>query len=750
MKTTKTGSGTIATGHTEAESQAVVKAPARIASSQADRIERSKSRKARHEADKPQFSRSGENAGSLSGLKHLWETAKNSEARAVLQSAAKSASALDTSSLVAVRLAPRALAPRGDTEGIIERIERIDRESGETRVTVVFRPNKKGLRAVELDNLADLEGVPNGAPVVMKPSGKLVAAIDVSRTLTLANMIGVVKKQGDKLVLVARNGLSPIQRLPLDDADASLVGKTVMVDVFSPMSSSRHGGVREVLDASDPLKVRYGELAVESGIASTFPKDVLAQVQEITRTATFEPGAGVVDLRGKLFLATDNPAIETDGVSKDRDQAFHIEAREGGGHVYYYAIADKRHLIARDSPLDRYATEKMLTMYLPGFDYPVLPRELSEDLLSLNAGAPRAAIVMQIAVDANGNVLDEESKTYRAIMQSSWDGCYKDQQAYYDGKDVPALDAAQKQQLDLAWGLYQDFAKAALARGEIEDQNDGNIPAQRVTKELSVNANGFIGRALTTAGAAGLNRYHAQPKQEKTDAFAQKSQALAKVVGRPELAWYPPKESISEYLARIDKDDPCAPALGAWAMRTNERAVVSVDMHGHHGLGLKEYTWGTAPMRRNVDMYNLEQLAGVYARRVDPALVQPYTEEELTKLADRHNIVEDTMRYVERNVGEVQTAAALAPFVGKTVTGSVFDVAPGGVTFACADPKVRLFVPAKILGDAAGERLELAESGVELASQSGKVRYRVGDGGITLRIRDVDVEAGRVAVERAS
>lgn len=744
MKTMKTGSDAAVVSHEHHASldAAATKTKARHSGPALDQIEtknapHGRGRKVDHHE---------QNVGrALSDLKQLLEAAKNSPAREILDNAAYAARLEQSGSLLTVRLDSRAQPPKSEASGIIERMERVDHESGKSRTVVVFRPNKKGLRAVELADSSALDGIPNGAPVVMKPSGKVVATLDISRTLMLANMIGVVKKEGDKLVLVARNTLSPIQRLSLEDTDVSLVGKTVMVDVFSPMSSSRHGVVRDVMDATDPLKVRYAELAVESGIQATFPKDVLAQVEEIKRTATFEPKAGVVDLRDKVFLATDNPALETDGVSKDRDQAFHVEERPGGGHVYYYAIADKRHLIARDSPLDRYAAEKMLTMYLPGFDFPVLPRELSEDLLSLNANVPRAAVVHQIAVDAAGNVIEGESTYYRAIIKNTWDGCYKDQQAYYDGKPVPFLSTEQKAQLDLVKALWQDLEKAALERGQVKDRTTGQLPAQDVTEKLSITANAVLGATLAAAGVPGLNRHHAIPKQEKLNAFADVSRALADATGRPELAWHFKDQNLGAYLNALDTKDSCAPGLGFLAMRTNERATVSVAERGHYGLGLKEYAWSTAPMRRAVDMSNLEQVVAVVARRSNPSVEIPYTEEELAKLAERHNIVEDTMRYVERKVANVQDAAALAPFVGKTISATVLGVAPGGITFVSDDPKVRVFVPARALTDALGERVELSKSAIEMVSMSGGARYRIGDAGIPLKINSVDVEAGEVS-----
>jgi exoribonuclease-2 len=99
-----------------------------------------------------------------------------------------------------------------------------------------------------------------------------------------------------------------------------------------------------------------------------------------------------------------------------------------------------------------------------------------------------------------------------------------------------------------------------------------------------------------------------------------------------------------------------------------ERAGESHD--GHFGLAVQDYTHSTAPNRRFADLITQRQ---VKAAIVDSA--PPYSDEELTALAERCTQKENDARHVERQTRKQAAALLLSDRIGEP-----FDAIVTGVT----------------------------------------------------------------------
>lgn len=118
-------------------------------------------------------------------------------------------------------------------------------------------------------------------------------------------------------------------------------------------------------------------------------------------TEMLDEGLERQDLTALNFVTIDSASTE------DMDDALYAEELADGRLQLTVAIADPTAWIAEGSKLDNTAKIRAFTNYLPGFNIPMLPRELSDDLCSLRAGEVRPALACRMIIAADGTIDDD-------------------------------------------------------------------------------------------------------------------------------------------------------------------------------------------------------------------------------------------------------------------------------------------------------------------------------------------------------
>lgn len=117
------------------------------------------------------------------------------------------------------------------------------------------------------------------------------------------------------------------------------------------------------------------------------------------------------DLTNLDFITIDNSH------TKDIDDALFINQTSDEGFSLIVAIADPTAYIKNDSKLDLIAYQRSFTNYLPGFNIPMLPRVLSEDICSLNPNVRRPVLACHINILKDGNI-SNTTKFFLAWIKS--------------------------------------------------------------------------------------------------------------------------------------------------------------------------------------------------------------------------------------------------------------------------------------------------------------------------------------------
>ena len=159
------------------------------------------------------------------------------------------------------------------------------------------------------------------------------------------------------------------------------------------------GAVIEILGPMDDPATDVTSIIRAYGIEQEFPKSVMKEAQSVPQEISEQPGGKRVDFRNLLTVTIDGED------ARDLDDAITLSKKD---EKYYLGvhIADVAHYVKEDSPLDKEALERATSVYLADRVIPMLPRELSNGICSLNAGTDRLAMSCMMTFDVNGNVLD--------------------------------------------------------------------------------------------------------------------------------------------------------------------------------------------------------------------------------------------------------------------------------------------------------------------------------------------------------
>ena len=433
---------------------------------------------------------------------------------------------------------------------------------------------------------------------------------------------------------------------------------------------------------------------IERGLLPDFSPAVLAETNAITE-AVSERDPSIRDLRGLLWASIDNDD------SRDLDQLSVAEPQAGGAVKILVAIADVDATVKADSATDGHARTNTTSVYTAAGVFPMLPEKLSTDLTSLGEDQERLAIVMEMAVGAEGRV--EGSDVYRAVVRNRAKLAYDSVAAWLDGTGpappqlgaVPGLDGQlriQDRAAQAMKGLRHERGALSLEALETRAVFDGDVladlrPAEKnrakeLIEDLMIAANGAAARYLEQKGVPSLRRVLRSPDRWE------RIVKLAADLGE-QLPPAPSARSLEEFLHKRRQADPERfPDVSLSVVKLLGSGAYVVELpgqraDGHFGLAVNDYTHSTAPNRRYPDLATQRLLKTAMAGR--PC---PYSPEELTALARHCTEQEDDAAKVERQVRKSAAAMLLASRIGERFDAIVTGASEKGTWVRIQKPAV--------------------------------------------------------------
>ena len=206
----------------------------------------------------------------------------------------------------------------------------------------------------------------------------------------------------------------------------------VKITKYPEKGRKAEGEIIEVIGNINQAGVDMMSIIKEYKLPARFPEDVVEEAKSFGDKIDISDIKNRVDLREKIVFTIDGED------AKDLDDAIMIEKTADGEHyILDVHIADVSHYVRDRSKLDREARIRGTSVYMLDRVIPMLPRELSNGLCSLNAGEDRYTLSVQMEIDKEGNVV--ASDMYKGIIRVTERMNYSDVQKILDGSDEKVL-----------------------------------------------------------------------------------------------------------------------------------------------------------------------------------------------------------------------------------------------------------------------------------------------------------------------
>ena len=160
------------------------------------------------------------------------------------------------------------------------------------------------------------------------------------------------------------------------------------------------------MSANFNLAERARRALEEAGFEPDFPPQAAAEVRRAEKVGATADR----DLTHLLWSSIDNEE------SRDLDQVEYAEPGPQNSIRLMLGIADVATYVSPGSAVDQRAAQNTVSLYTAGKTFHLLPEELSTGRTSLNEGESRLAVVVEMLVNADGEV--QEPKVYRAKVKN--------------------------------------------------------------------------------------------------------------------------------------------------------------------------------------------------------------------------------------------------------------------------------------------------------------------------------------------
>ncbi len=414
-----------------------------------------------------------------------------------------------------------------------------------------------------------------------------------------------------------------------------------------------------------------------------FPPKVQQQAEIVEEALTERDLEGREDLRGLTTFTIDGAD------AKDFDDAVSIELLDKGNYLLGVHIADVSHYVKQNSAMDKEALSRGNSVYLIDRVIPMLPKELSNGICSLNPRVDRLTLTVFMEIDKKGNVVDH--KIVESVIKS------KHRLIYDDVSDFLEKGEAKEELKDILddlthmHKLMQILNEKRERRGSIDfdfpetyielDENgrptDVRVAERRVAnrmiEEFMLVTNETVAEEFYWAEIPFLYRIHEEPSAEKLQDFAKFIHNFGYSLKGKEI--HPKELQLLTHEIKGKKEETVISTL---LLRSLKKAIYSPESGIHFGLAAQYYCHFTSPIRRYPDLVIHRIIKDYLKGKLNSDKINRW-EKVMPEIAEHTSMTERRAEEAEREVDDLKKAQYMSERIGEEFTGLVSSVTSFGL-----------------------------------------------------------------------
>ncbi len=523
---------------------------------------------------------------------------------------------------------------------------------------------------------------------------------------------------------------------------------------YPKKGKNAEGKIIEILGGVNEAGVDMLSLIKQYELPYKFPEEVVAEAKAFGTQIDKADLPNRKDLRQDIIFTIDGED------AKDLDDAIHVEKLQNGNYKLDVHIADVSHYVREKTELDKEAYLRGTSIYMLGRVIPMLPRELSNGICSLNAGQDRYTLSCSMEITPKAKIVAAD--VYKAVINVTERMSYTNVQKIIDRSDNEVLKKYEKyiNEFDLMAELATILKEKRKENGYLNldipeskitlDENGFAIDvskyetyfANEIIEQFMLAANETVAEKFYWLQAPFIYRNHEAPDLDKV-------KDLNKVLYNFGYKIKISKEDIiypNEFAKILEdvKGKEAEKVVSNIILRTLRVAKYEAENKGHFGIASKYYCHFTSPIRRYPDLF-IHRIISKYLENdymLNEFWIKKY-EKRAEKRAENCSERERTATKVEREAEDIKKAEYMENKIGEEYEGIVSSVTNFGI-FVELDNTIEGLIRYENLGDEYfiynEERREaIGEQSHKVYKIGDKVKIRVADANKLLRKIDFEI-----------
>ena len=537
----------------------------------------------------------------------------------------------------------------------------------------------------------------------------------------------------------------------------------VRIDKYADENNKAEGTIVEIIGGIDEAGVDMLSLIKEYRLPNEFPQNVIDEAIAIPQILDESNIQKRVDLRNEEIFTIDGED------AKDLDDAVNVKKNDDGTYTLGVHIADVSYYVKSGSKLDKEAIKRGTSIYMMDRVIPMLPKELSNGICSLNENQDRFTISVIMKIDEKGKVVD--SDVFKSVIKTTRRMNYNDVNDIFKYTDVQnnvnELDENELERVAKVARKYEPFIEHFARMRELKNilkarrDRNGSLNLDIPESKIILNENGIavdvkrydylesnevIEQFMLTANetvaekfywlqSPFIYRVHEVPDIDKVNELNKflfnLGYKIRGVKKDDEDSIHP--KAFAQVLDEV-KGKPEEKVVSNLILRTLKVAKYESENRGHFGIASKCYCHFTSPIRRYPDLF-IHRVISSYLKHdynINDELRKKY-EIEAIKYAESSSEREKVAQKVERDAEKIKKAEYMESKIGEVFDGVVSSITAFGM-FVELDNTVEGLIRFEYMGN---EYFIYDDERKTLTGENSKTVYRVGD---EVRIEVIDAD----------